>query len=87
MRDTHTARIQTLAGAVGQASIPLQGITSDFDPLLDLIGDARYYCDLPTQFDAIIHFDETRALEPLERAAGWEAGEPGEVPETYPSGV
>ncbi|HST87771.1 MAG TPA: erythromycin esterase family protein [Ktedonobacterales bacterium] len=46
-----------------------------------------FYCDLPTQFDAVIHFDETRALEPLERTAGWEAGEPGEVPETYPSGV
>jgi len=46
-----------------------------------------FYCDLPAQFDAVIHFDETRALEPLERTAGWEAGEPGEVPETYPSGV
>src|SRR5438270_10759975 len=39
---------------------------------------------LPEQFDAIIHFDETRALEPLERASEWERGE---LPETYPSGV
>jgi erythromycin esterase-like protein len=33
------------------------------------------------QFDAIIHIDETRAVEPLERTAGWERGE---APETYP---
>jgi erythromycin esterase-like protein len=33
------------------------------------------------QFDALIHIDETRALEPLERTAAWERGE---VPETYP---
>ncbi|PYS94243.1 MAG: erythromycin esterase [Acidobacteria bacterium] len=42
--------------------------------------DAR----LPEQFDAVIHFDETHALEPLERHARWETGEP---PETFPSGV
>ncbi len=41
--------------------------------------DAR----LSDQFDAMIHFDETRALEPLERTAQWEEGE---VPETYPTG-
>src|SRR5204862_6018568 len=39
---------------------------------------------LPDQFDALLHFDETRAVEPLERSAGWEAGEP---PETFPFGV
>jgi erythromycin esterase-like protein/predicted phosphoribosyltransferase len=39
---------------------------------------------LPDQFDAVIHFDETRALEPLEYTAEWEAGE---VPETYPFAV
>ena len=33
------------------------------------------------QFDAVIHIEETRAVEPLERTAGWERGE---VPETYP---
>ncbi len=42
--------------------------------------DAR----LADQFDAVIHIDETRALEPLERAAPWETGE---VPETFPSAV
>ena len=39
---------------------------------------------LPQQFDALIHFDETRAVEPLDRIAGWDSGEP---PETYPSGL
>src|SRR6266498_62450 len=39
---------------------------------------------LSDQFDAVIHFDETRALEPLERQAFWESGEP---PETFPTGV
>jgi erythromycin esterase-like protein/predicted phosphoribosyltransferase len=39
---------------------------------------------LPDQFDAVLHFDETRALEPLETTAQWEAGE---VPETFPFAV
>jgi erythromycin esterase-like protein len=41
---------------------------------------------LPDQFDAMLHFDVTRALDPLERTAGW-AGATGEPPETYPSAV
>jgi len=36
------------------------------------------------QFDSVIHIDETRATEPLDRTARWEAGE---VPETYPFAV
>jgi len=39
---------------------------------------------LPEQFDAIIHLDETHALEPLERNSEWERGE---LPETYPSAL
>jgi erythromycin esterase-like protein len=39
---------------------------------------------LPRQFDAMIHIDETRALEPMERSGLWEKGE---LPETYPSGL
>ncbi len=39
---------------------------------------------LDRQFDALIHLDETRAVEPLERTAGWELGEP---PETYPTAL
>jgi erythromycin esterase-like protein len=43
-----------------------------------------FYARLPDQFDAVLHFDETRAVEPLERTAQWETGEP---PESYPSGL
>lgn len=43
-----------------------------------------FHARLADQFDAVIHIDETRALEPLERIAAWE---PSEVPETFPSGV
>jgi len=36
------------------------------------------------QFDAMIHIDRTRALEPLEPTSLWIAGE---TPETYPTGL
>ena len=39
---------------------------------------------LAGQFDAVIHIDETRALEPLERGSIWEMAEP---PETYPTAI
>ncbi|MCU1241388.1 MAG: erythromycin esterase-like enzyme [Candidatus Acidoferrum typicum] len=39
---------------------------------------------LAEQFDAVIHLDQTRAVEPLERTSRWEAGD---VPETYPFAV
>ena len=40
-----------------------------------------FYANLPQQFDAVLHFDATRALEPLERTSCWKTGE---APETYP---
>jgi erythromycin esterase-like protein len=43
-----------------------------------------FHARLSAQFDAVLHFDETQAVEPLERTAEWEAGE---VPETFPFGV
>jgi erythromycin esterase-like protein len=43
-----------------------------------------FHARLPDQFDAVLHFDETRALEPLERTSHWEKGE---VPETFPSSL
>jgi erythromycin esterase-like protein len=43
-----------------------------------------FHASLPQQFDAILHYDHTRAVEPLERSAEWEAGE---VEETFPSGL
>ena len=36
------------------------------------------------QFDAVIHFDQTRAVEPLDRDSGWEKGE---LPDTFPSAL
>lgn len=39
---------------------------------------------LPFQFDAMIHLDETHAVEPLERTQMWEEGE---LPETFPTGI
>jgi erythromycin esterase-like protein len=43
-----------------------------------------FHARLANQFDAVIHIDETHALEPLERASDWETAE---LPETYPWGV
>jgi erythromycin esterase-like protein len=39
---------------------------------------------LAEQFDAVLHFDETRALKPLETTETWETGE---LPETFPFAV
>jgi erythromycin esterase-like protein len=43
-----------------------------------------FHARLPDQFDALLHFDHTRAVEPLDRTTDWIAGE---VPETFPSGI
>jgi erythromycin esterase-like protein len=43
-----------------------------------------FHARIAEQFDAVVHLDETSALEPLERTSEWDAGE---LPETYPSGV
>lgn len=43
-----------------------------------------FHTRLPDQFDAMIHVDETRAVEPLVPEPEWHAGEPAE---TYPSGL
>jgi erythromycin esterase-like protein/predicted phosphoribosyltransferase len=43
-----------------------------------------FHARLSEQFDYVLHFDETRAVEPLERTALWESGE---MAETYPSGL
>lgn len=43
-----------------------------------------FYANLAEQFDAVIHYDKTTALEPLEKTSLWITGE---VPETYPSGL
>ena len=43
-----------------------------------------FLADMRRQFDAVFHFDETRALEPLETPERWHEIEP---PETFPSGI
>lgn len=42
-----------------------------------------FFSRLPLQFDAVIHIDETRALQPLDPTSEWQRGEA----ETYPSGL
>lgn len=43
-----------------------------------------FHASLPAQFDAVLHFDRTRAVEPLEHTSDWETGE---VPETFPTDI
>jgi erythromycin esterase-like protein len=45
-----------------------------------------FHARLPEQFDAVLHFDKTQAVEPLDRTTQWEVGET-EIPETYPSAL
>ena len=47
-------------------------------------GSHYFEARITRQFDYVLHFDRTTALEPLERTALWEAGEPAE---TFPSGL
>ena len=42
------------------------------------------FADLPAQFDAVIHIDETTAVRPLEDNHMWHTGE---APETYPTAL
>lgn len=42
-----------------------------------------FHAHMGSQFDYVLHFDETRAVEPLERTSEWD----GELAETYPSGL
>ena len=64
---------QRLERAIGVVYLPASERASHY-----------FYADLAAQFDAVIHFDLTRAVEPLEKTARWEAGE---APETYPTGL
>ena len=43
-----------------------------------------FHARLADQFDAVLHYDVTRAVEPMERSGSWEKGE---LAETYPSGL
>ena len=43
-----------------------------------------FQASLSSQFDAVLHFDHTRAVRPLDMTAEWTRLE---VPETFPTGV
>lgn len=43
-----------------------------------------FHASLSSQFDAVLHFDHTSAVRPLEITAQWTLPE---VPETFPTGV
>jgi erythromycin esterase-like protein len=43
-----------------------------------------FHASLPRQFDVVLHYDATRAVEPMERTGTWERGE---LPETYPTAL
>ncbi len=43
-----------------------------------------FYARLPAQFDGVIHFDTTRAVEPFDKAASWTHED---APETFPEGI
>jgi erythromycin esterase-like protein len=74
--DSHVAgglREPMLERAIGVIYLPESELASHY-----------FHARLSDQFDAIIHFDQTRAVEPLELTAEWGVGEPAE---TFPSGV
>jgi erythromycin esterase-like protein len=75
-RATHVAkglREPMLERAIGVIYLPESEFASHY-----------FQAQLSDQFDAVIHFDQTRAVEPLERTGEWDVGEPAE---TFPSGV
>jgi erythromycin esterase-like protein len=43
-----------------------------------------FYARLPEQFDAVIHIDDTKGVQPLDRSPHWQTTEPSQ---TFPSGV
>lgn len=43
-----------------------------------------FFAQVADQFDAVIHFDQTQAVEPLDLTPTWEEGE---APETFPTGL
>ena len=43
-----------------------------------------FEASLSNQFDALVHFDQTRAVEPLDLDEHWQVDE---APETYPFGI
>jgi erythromycin esterase-like protein len=44
-----------------------------------------FHARLSRQFDIVLHYDHTRALEPLDDSPGWARGT--DLPETFPEGI
>jgi erythromycin esterase-like protein len=75
-RDTHVAhglQEPMLERAIGVIYLPQSERASHY-----------FHARVSDQFDAVIHFDQTRAVEPLEPTGEWEVGEPAE---TFPTGM
>ena len=70
---SHSLAEPLLERAIGVVYLPESEFASHY-----------FYASLPRQFDAVLHFDQTRAVEPLERTSEWRLGEPAE---TFPSGM
>lgn len=74
--DTHVARglrEPMFERAIGVIYLPESELASHY-----------FHARLSDQFDAVMHFDQTRAVEPLEPTNEWGVGEPAE---TFPSGI
>lgn len=74
--DTHVARglrEPMFERAIGVIYLPESELASHY-----------FHARLSDQFDAVMHFGQTRAVEPLEPTTEWSVGEPAE---TFPSGI
>lgn len=70
MRDLATPRLQRAIGVI-------------YRPETERLSH-YFHASLPAQFDVVMHYDVTRAVEPLERTGRWTRGE---MPETYPTAL
>jgi erythromycin esterase-like protein len=73
--ELHTLETPRLERAIGVLYLPETERQSHY-----------FMARLPRQFDAVFHYDVTRAVEPLEQTAAWVRGE-AELPETYPTAL
>lgn len=86
---TDMPRFMLMLGELGEATAALhdprlqRAIGVVYRPHTER-GSHYFEVRLAEQLDAVIHIDQTRALEPLERTALWERGE---LAETFPTGL
>jgi erythromycin esterase-like protein len=85
----HNEAVPDAAQRVGFYGLDLYSMHASMAAVLEYLQEtermSHYFgASLPRQFDALLHYDVTRAVEPLEPSGLWE---PGEIPETYPSAL